>query len=381
MVLQQSIGAIPYFYAITSPGNLWDLTVDKAPTVSTMILSGPSIRPEKLTLVNRAKDAGIKVLGYVYTSYGDRSITAVKADIDTHYSYYGVDGIFLDQVDNTGNSTDLAYYTNLYYYIKAKPTGGIVALNPGASTKEAYAAIADHIMVFESTPAKYRTRSNPDWETLYPASLFWHAIHSCPAADVSEMLSLSRERNAGMIYITDDLMPNPYDALPTYWDSFVSSVEVANLGGDAEPLSIEEGGGGGGAGGSSGSGVGGGAEEVPLPGGALTAGGVFAGDRSKFPSRRRRGYAWKLCKYSTQYALKFDLTFVDANGDVLLDASPGNSTGRDHNSSADTEPEPENHTATEGRMNYRNNGGTPGWMCLDDNCPYFTANGKRYFEY
>ncbi len=373
-ILQQKIGAIPYWYMTTEPGNLWELCMNKYPTVSTMILSGPSIRAEKLQNVQLAQAMGINVLGYVHTSYAARSIAAVKADIDTHFSYYGVQGIFLDEAANTSNPSDIAYYATLYQYIKNKPSGPrIVTLNPGATTKEEYAQYADHIMVAETRPSSYRNRRNPDWETRYPASLFWHAIHSCPASEVNEMITLSRQRNCGLLYITDDLNPpNPYNTLPTYWDSFVLAVEAANAG-SVDPLTIEEGGGGGGDGGSSGSGGGGSADASGSGIGPVLVGtgGFFAGDRNSVPSTRRKGYHWKLCAFSTEYYERFTTTEFFA----------GNSTGLNHNATGDTIPAPAIHPGTDGGMNYKNNGGTPGWVCLNDSCPYYIANGKRYFEY
>lgn len=389
-IMQQSIGAVPYYYATGLAGSKWEQMADRAPIVSVMILSGPSVRPEKLADVQYAQALGIKVLGYVFTSYGDRSIAAVKADIDTHYSYYGVDGIFLDEVDNTGNATDLAFYATCYQYIKAKTSGPrLVVLNPGATTKESYAAFADHIVVFESRPSKYRTRSNPDWETLYPSSKFWHIIHSCPADEVSEMLELSRQRNAGLIFITDDVPPNPYNDLPTYLDDFAAAVIAGNAG-STEPLPIGSGGGGGGAGGGSGGGAGDPGSEFESIGGsgALRPPGFFAGNRDSFPSRTVKSYTWKLCPFSSAYVTKFTFSkpiepFGPSDFELIL---AGSSTNLDFckafaiSQGEDLADYVTDHDTTEGGMNYHNPGGVPGWMCFDDACPYFIDTEQRYFE-
>ncbi len=369
-IMQQSIGAVSYGYMTTEPGNKWELTYQKYPTVSIMILSGPSYRAEKVSNVLLAQAAGVNVLGYVHTTYGARPISQVKADIDTHFTTYGVQGIFLDEVDNSANAIDLAYYATLYNYIKAKPSGPrLVVQNPGATTKEAYIAYADHIMVAETSASTYIGRLRPDWEFDYPASKFWHVVHGCPISQVNQVLNLSRERNAGLIYITDDLHPNPYNALPTYWDSFVEAVEAGNAG-SVEPTIVV--GGGGGFGGSSGTAGGdsSGEGEAGVGQGTMTAGGFFAGDRDTFPSTRRVGYGWKLCVFSSEYAQRFEVGFPC-----------GNTTGLNHNASTDVIPAPGDHLNTDGGMNYRNDGGTPGWACLDDTCPYYVANGKRYFEY
>ena len=38
-----------------------------------------------------------------------------------------------------------------------------------------------------------------------------------PQADVTDAVKLSRQRNAGYLFLTPDGGPNPYGALPAYW--------------------------------------------------------------------------------------------------------------------------------------------------------------------
>jgi len=80
------------------------------------------------------------------------------------------------------------------------------------------------------------------------------------------------------------------------------------------------------------------------------------------------GHTWKLCPYSTAY---YDAYYIDGN--------IGNSTD-DYiraNAPAITTAD---HLYTEGTMVTWVNGRAPGFMCLDDDCPYYVANGIRYFE-
>jgi len=39
------------------------------------------------------------------------------------------------------------------------------------------------------------------------------------------------------------------------------------------------------------------------------------------------------------------------------------------------------HTVTSGIMIKHNRGSKYGWICVDDNCPYYQNNGRRYFYY
>ena len=59
---------------------------------------GASQNPDYVAAVTRAKAAGIKVLGYVHTSYGALSPATVKAEIDAYKAWYQVNDIFLDEV-------------------------------------------------------------------------------------------------------------------------------------------------------------------------------------------------------------------------------------------------------------------------------------------
>ena len=39
-----------------------------------------------------------------------------------------------------------------------------------------------------------------------------------------QITQLADERNIGAVYITDDLLPNPYDRLPNYWSDLLTAV-------------------------------------------------------------------------------------------------------------------------------------------------------------
>lgn len=216
---KQRLGVVSYFRSTTA----WDATLAAKPAVCMINPgSGPGPAPDSLYvgLVPKCKAAGVPVLGYVHTKYGARPIAEVKADIDKHYSFYGVDGIFIDTTSNLLST--LAYYAELSAHVRAK--GGLVVLNPGTKTLEAFVGLADHIMVSETDAATYRGQVRPAWEAKYPASKFWHAVHTCSAGELDEILALSKARNAGVVFVTDDVMTNPYDRLPVYWADLVAKV-------------------------------------------------------------------------------------------------------------------------------------------------------------
>jgi len=78
------------------------------------------------------------VIGYVSTSFAVRGTNAVKMDIDRYFSFYSMDGIFLDEFTNDADTNHLNYHAALYQNIQIKGTNLLVVGNPGINTQEAY---------------------------------------------------------------------------------------------------------------------------------------------------------------------------------------------------------------------------------------------------
>lgn len=184
----------------------------------------PCVKPgdkpiaEYTDIIRRAKTAGIKVLSYVWTDYGRRTYASIAAEISRTKANYNVDGIFLDGVSTASNHFTL--YANLSNYIRSA-RGGFVAMNPGVVPSSAMLmAYADLLVTFEGTYSTYvNSYTTQAWTTAYPASRFWHLVHATPATATSNAVRLSELRNAGAIYVTDDILPNPWDRLPSYFST------------------------------------------------------------------------------------------------------------------------------------------------------------------
>ena len=171
---------------------------------------------EYLTAINKAKSTGIRVLGYVHTSYGTRSQTDVKSDIDKYKAWYNVSDIFLDEA--SGQTADLSYYQHLADYIHTT-AGAIVMLNFGIYPDESYMNIGDIANVFENTYSAYPTAQIPSWAFKYPPTKFSHLIYGSNRSAMTHVLALAQQRNVGYIYVTDGVLPNPWNTLPSYWSS------------------------------------------------------------------------------------------------------------------------------------------------------------------
>jgi spherulation-specific family 4 protein len=184
--------------------------------------------------------AGGRVIGYVYSSYATRATNTVKADIDLYFSFYAVDGIFVDEMTNDADTNHLNYYATLYQYIQTKGTNLLVAGNPGINTLETYLTrpTADLLVTFESNSG-YTTLTVDGWVTNHLARQFSHLPYNVPdAGTMTNYVNLAASRNAGWIYVTDDILPNPWDTLPSYWTNEVNYIRSLNQSAPGTRLSI-----------------------------------------------------------------------------------------------------------------------------------------------
>ncbi len=229
----QSIAVPAYFYP-SWPDATWERMGDAAPVVSFAVMnpaSGPGIVPDSnyVAQVDALRAAGVKVLGYVTSSYAARDAAAVREEIDRYYAWYPVDGIFVDEADNHCDTA--AYYAGLDGWVKSKGGLGLTVINPGTVTPECFAASADILLNFEGSHADYLAWAPLGWEASYPASRFWHLVYATNEADVPSTVLLSQERGAGYVYVTPDaLIPNPWDTLPdgSYWSTELAYVQPGN---------------------------------------------------------------------------------------------------------------------------------------------------------
>jgi hypothetical protein len=224
-----------YFYPdVWNTPNNWYSMCDNMPANSVAIMnpnSGPgtSQNSDYTTAVSHCQDHNQNVIGYVHTSYGSRSETDVKAEIDHYYSWYGVDGIFLDEMSSS--SSTQSYYSDLYTYIHNK--GGslhdLVVGNMGTfSTTDwplANGNVVDILVGFEGSYSDYGSLSPPSWTNNYSSKDFAALVYNTSSSNLSSVCSGLSSAGPGITYryITDDTLSNPWDTLPSYWSTEASS--------------------------------------------------------------------------------------------------------------------------------------------------------------
>jgi PKD repeat protein len=236
------------------PGTAWTNVEDHNSSVGFVVANvdngpGSSSESSYVTGVHDMESAGIQVLGYVHTDYGNGTITISQAEAwaSDWYGWYGVDGIFFDEVSDICKASTFHYYSTLYNFTKSEPGADTVVLNPGTATGACYGPISDIISTFEDSFSNYQSSyTGANWTSAYPPSHFWHIVYSASSAsDVTTVLTLAQHRGAGWVYVTDQGLPNPYGALPSYWTTecaltspLTVSAKATSLSGPA-PLTVQ----------------------------------------------------------------------------------------------------------------------------------------------
>src|SRR2546428_3530620 len=194
--------------------------------------SGPGTAPDATHLngYNKLKAAGITVLGYVPTHYAADSIASKEILIDDYKNWYNLDGIFFDEMKNSGAES---YYSTLTNYVKNVDGMKMTVCNPGTSVPQSYVGTCDTIEIAES--AGLPSLSTLQSRTFYPnydkSNFFMlaHDTNSIVQTDVTDRMPY-----VGYEYITNDVEPNPYDTLPYY---FLDEVAYLDTGSSAPPTS------------------------------------------------------------------------------------------------------------------------------------------------
>jgi hypothetical protein len=174
---------------------------------------GQDARASYSRAVWAAQDARARVLGYVPTTYGKRPAADVVADIRRYASWYGVDGIFLDEA--APGAADLPYYDALSRDVRAAGLR-LVVLNPGVVPDPAYFDIADVVVTYEGAYADYAAAMDrmPAWVRRQPPDRVAHLVYG--ASRDEALAVVGNPAGAGYVYATSGSLPDPWQSLPSY---------------------------------------------------------------------------------------------------------------------------------------------------------------------
>jgi len=202
---------------------LWNQAVSTGPALGIIILnldSGVGMGRDAAydAPLAQARGAGVLVVGYISTRYGERSLGSIKTEMDLYYQWYGVRSFFFDEADESTNS--LSLYKGMAD--AAHAIGGIAILNFGWAPAEAYLAFADIAVIFEGPSSYFLSDAYrpPSWVSHYSAGRLAQFLYTSPGTSLPAVLAKSAASNAGFVWIDDNSTTHvvrPYRSLPSYW--------------------------------------------------------------------------------------------------------------------------------------------------------------------
>lgn len=185
---------------------------------------GSSYSSQIASGIKSMQDAGISVLGYDPTNWGERGIPSVEQDMLTFHNWYHVNGIYLDQMPNwefNSYGTYLGlYFANLTSYAHSLGMAQVLG-NSGADVPYYFVGTVDQIGIFENSYLPSLANLS-GWHLSYNKTNFWFVSYNQPAPNPYYIAATSDY--VGYLYLTNGLEPYPYSSLPPYFDSLVSDL-------------------------------------------------------------------------------------------------------------------------------------------------------------
>lgn len=105
----------------------------------------------------------IQPLGYVYCTYGKRSLADIKKDIDLYRGWnasFRLDGIFIDEAPSV--LEHVKYMTEIRQYAEetwqsALAKSSLIIHNPGVAVSQDFFDVADYVVAFEQSESHWRS--------------------------------------------------------------------------------------------------------------------------------------------------------------------------------------------------------------------------------
>jgi hypothetical protein len=180
--------------------------------------SGDARNPAYASAIDSLKAVGIVVIGYVSTREGGRPIKSLETDIAEWRNWYGVDGIYFDQMpQRPGMEGYYAYMTQF-----AKSHGMTVTMgNPGANTSLSYIGTVGTIVISERVGVPSLSYLAGWDKGGHGKGNFAFIARSVP--DYNSTYVEDAAASVGFLFISD---ASNYFALPTYLSSEMASLQA-----------------------------------------------------------------------------------------------------------------------------------------------------------
>jgi hypothetical protein len=218
---------VPAYYA---PGPEWQKIIAAAPTVGMIIFNpangpGTTTDPAYTAAIAQAQAAGIRVLGYVATSYGQRPVADIMADVNKYYDLYAPSGVYFAEGPMEADCTNLeAEYRQLTSLALSRDSKAYLAI--GTRFCPSFIEFSDLMVEFAEDWTTYQSYTVPAWMPANSPQRFCQFINSVPPEEASHALSMAVSNGAGWVFATDGVQPNPWSALPSYWDQELAAMRA-----------------------------------------------------------------------------------------------------------------------------------------------------------
>jgi hypothetical protein len=167
--------------------------------------------------VRTLRRSGVMVYGYVDTAYGAVAPDRLSASAGAYRRRLCVDGIFFDQAPPTGAPLDrIALVAS-----GLRAAGVRVAINPGQPQFDRSAfGCFDEVVAFEGDVHAYRAARTA--LAAAPSTRAWHLVYGAPVAETEAVLAQARDLGAGVVYVTELGLPNPWRAVSACWSTLLA---------------------------------------------------------------------------------------------------------------------------------------------------------------
>ena len=190
-----------------------------------------AVDPYQLTALTNAQKAGVTMIGYISTNYGNRPLSQLQNNVDLYLSLYSsIDGFFLDE--GATSSATLPIYSAISNYIRqaaasrGKPL--TIVINPGTVPDQGYFSVADVVIIFEnSLDAFVASYVTPTYQAQISSAQLAAVIYGVTtSAEVKNALALTRQRNIGNVYLAND---NSYSSISSFIYQQAGIIEACGI--------------------------------------------------------------------------------------------------------------------------------------------------------
>ena len=193
---------------------------------------GTEVIEDYTLAVRRLRAAGAQVLGYVYTLYGERPLQDVFSDIDKWIQFYPeTNGIFLDETPDTFDW--IPHYKQIADYIYNVKGLEYIVLNPGTYVEKEWleSGCGDYYVVYESDgyPALTYLRGDLEEDDGFMETLYKKRAILCYETSYSSSDIVNLQKYSGLLYVTDDVLDNPWDTICSYFEDVLNLLKGRNF--------------------------------------------------------------------------------------------------------------------------------------------------------